>query len=274
MTKALLLLAAATYWLCFAGRLYLWEKEITDREKRLSYLEKGALLIFTAGLVLYIGQLQVSDGRVHSDFYPLPVSLLLFAWSVSAAHLTTEIVYNNRSTAIFANFWTALCLSSTPVLSAFRGLFTDELQWLGFHRLCFLLGYSFLLLALPLALRYLLLRYQSPLPEVRQEEIRQEKIRVLDRMGYRMVLWALPLLSAGIITEALILLEANRLPAPEEILQGRVETLLALAAWFLCGIYLHTRLFLGWKGRRAAGLYLVGSVLLMVGHLTHGWQRM
>jgi len=95
----------------------------------------------------------------------------------------------------------------------------------------------------------------------------------LDRMSYRMILWALPLLTAGIITEALILLEANQLPGPLEIWHQKQETLLALTAWFLCGIYLHSRLFLGWKNLRAAGLYLAGLTLLLVGHFTHGFSR-
>ena len=85
-------------------------------------------------------------------------------------------------------------------------------------------------------------------------------------MGYRMVLWALPLLTAGIITELLILIDSHKLPMPEQFWTQQKENVLALTAWFLCGMYLHTRLFFGWRNLRAAALYLAGLLLLVGAH--------
>jgi ABC-type transport system involved in cytochrome c biogenesis permease subunit len=274
MIKILLLTTAVIYWFCFAFRAYLWGKEISALDRKVSHLEKAALLIFTAGLVLYIGKLQVIAGEVRSTNYDMPVSFMLFAWCISAANLATEIAYNNRWSAIFSNLWTGLALTISPSAAvSFEGLFTYDLEWLNFHRLCFLLGYAFCALAFPLVLFFCLTSWRRRSgPESKREQTDQV-LWSLDRMTYRMILWALPLLTAGIITEALILLEANQLPSPDQIWTDKTETLLALAAWFLCGIYLHTRLFFGWRNLRAAGLYLAGLTLILIGHFSYGLAR-
>ncbi|RZA06069.1 MAG: hypothetical protein EOP11_11270 [Proteobacteria bacterium] len=275
MTKTILIIAAVIYWACFVGRVYLWDRELTSVETKLAYLEKAALLVFTAGLVFYIGRLQIIDGHVHSENYDRPVSFLLFAWALSAANLVTEIFYANRATAVYANFWCGLTLSvSASTAAGFRLIFTDDLDWLSFHRLCFLLGYAFCVLAGPLALRYFWYRFRARglKGEAKAHSMRARSF--FDRMTYRMVLWALPLLTAGIITEALVLLEKNRLPSPAMIWNDKTETLLALAAWFLCGLFLHTRLFFGWRNFKSATLYVVGMAALLGAHIVQGLHRL
>lgn len=271
MTKEFFILAAVLYWISFLARFYLWTRSDRRVELAASALEKGAMLVFTLALVLYIGKLQVINGEVHSARYDRPVSFLLFAWAIAAAHMVTEVAYGNTMTAVFANFWTALSLTiSSTAAYVLSGIFTNDLQWLSFHRLCFLLGYAFCILAFPLVLSYLRtsLRLSHAAPE--QVAAMERDLWRIDRMGYRMVLWALPLLTAGIITELLLMMEMNRLPSPEQIWASQSESLLALTAWFLCGIYLHTRLFFGWRNFRSATLYLVGLLVLLGGHLTQG----
>jgi len=264
-------LSAVLYWISFLLRFVLWTRGTNRRaEKIVSALEKVALLVFTAALVLYIGKLQIVNGEVHSANYDRPVSFLLFAWAISAAQMVTEVAYGNTMTAVFANFWIALSLTiSSAAAYLMKNIFTSDLEWLSFHRLCFLLGYAFCILAFPLVLRYLrtALRIRRTPPE-QLASVERELWRV-DRMGYRMVLWALPLLTAGIITEVLLLMEAHRLPSPDQLWNHQEESLLALTAWFLCGIYLHTRLFFGWRNLRSAALYLVGLLLLIGGHFSH-----
>lgn len=271
MTKEIFLLSALLYWISFLARLVLWTRSSRRLEITASALEKGAMLVFTLALVLYIGKLQVVNGEVHFARYDRPVSFLLFAWAIAAAHMVTEVAYGNTMTAVFANLWTALSLTISSAAANFlSGIFTNDLQWLSFHRLCFLLGYAFCILAFPLVLGYLRtsLRLKRAPPE--QVAGMERDLWRIDRMGYRMVLWALPLLTAGIITELLLLMEVNRLPSPEQILARQSESLLALTAWFLCGIYLHTRLFFGWRNIRSAALYLAGLLVLLGGHLTQG----
>ncbi len=274
MTKILLIAAAVGFWGGFLLRLLLWGKGSAKWDRISSGMEKIALVCFTIGLVLYIGQLQIVDGQVRSNFYDMPVSFLLFAWCVSAASVATEIAYNNQSSAIFSSFWTALSLTLSPSAAArFKNLFTYDLEWLSFHRLCFLLGYAFCILALPLVMLFLLTTWRARSLQEKEKEKTKRALWQLDRMAYRMILWALPLLTVGIITEAMVLMELNNIPLPSEIVTEKQETLLAIAAWMICGIYLHARLFWGWKYLRASTLYLSGLTILLVGHLAHGFFR-
>jgi ABC-type transport system involved in cytochrome c biogenesis permease subunit len=271
MTKEIFITSAVLYWISFLVRFYLWTR--TDRRVEViaSLFEKAAMLVFTLALVLYIGKLQIVNGEVHSARYDRPVSFLLFAWAIVAAHLVTEVAYRNTLTAMFANLWTAISLTlSAAAANLLVGIFTNDLQWLSFHRLCFLLGYAFCVLAFPLVLAYLRISMRLKTVQPEQKAAMERDLWRLDRMGYRMVLWALPLLTAGIITELLLLLEMNHIPTPELILAKQSESLLALTAWFLCGVYLHTRLFFGWKNLRSAALYMAGLLLLLGGHLIQG----
>lgn len=270
MTQNFLFVSAISYWICSIAWILIWTKTAPQLHKIAPHIEKVSLILFTTGIVFYISKLQIVEGEIRADYYNRPVSWLLFAWSLNAAHLTTEIAYGNRVTALFANLWTALALTFSPGFGGiFKNIFTNDLRWLSFHRLCFLLGYAFCVLALPLGLRYFWESYQSKKAGEENRAYVERSLWKLDRMEYRMILWALPLLSAGIITEALLLLEANRFPGPQQIWMEQRETLLALAAWFICGIYLHTRLFFGWKNLKSTMLYLVGLALLMAGHLSH-----
>jgi hypothetical protein len=270
MTKEIFLLSGALYWISFLLRFVLWTRNNRRIEQITSALEKAALLVFTAALVLYIGKLQMINGEVHSAHYDRPVSFLLFAWAISAAQMVTDVAYGNRATAVFANFWTAVSLTTSSAAAyMMKGVFTSDIEWLSFHRLCFLLGYAFCVLAFPLVLRYFRTSFRlRQLPPDHVAAAERDLWRI-DRMGYRMVLWALPLLTAGIISEILLQMEAHRLPSPEQLWTERQETLLALTAWFLCGIYLHTRLFFGWRNLRSATLYLVGLLFLIGGHFSH-----
>ncbi len=274
MVKIILLGSAAIYWICFLLRIYLWTKEKNPWEKITAYLEKAALLFFTTGLVLYINKLEVVNGQLRFEHYDMPISFLLFAWSISVANLVMETVYNNRWTAIFSNLWTGLSLTLSPASTpSFGRLFTYDLEWLSFHRLCFLLGYAFCVLAFPLVLFFCFSQWRLRSYSGAERDKLKRHLNALDRMAYRAILWALPLLTAGIITETLLLLEANQFPGPLEIWIEKRETLLALAAWFLCGIYLHSRLFFGWRHMKAAGLYLSGLTLLLGGHVAFTVSR-
>ena len=266
MPKLLFVIAAVGYWICFLLRL---RNSLKPADKIAAIAERVTFLVLTLALVFYISHLQVTEGKVLSPEYDRPISFLLFAWSLSAAQLTTEIIYGNRLTAIFADLWAALTLTiSSATAARLTGIFTNDLAWLSFHRLCFLLGYAFCLLAFPLVGAYAWNSWRAPgVPADKRAEA-ERNLWKLDRMGYRMVLWALPLLTAGIIAEGLVLAESHLLPSPIELWTQQRETLLALTTWFLCGIYLHTRLFFGWRHARSATLYLVGLAILLLGHFS------
>lgn len=215
-----------------------------------------AYIGFTIGLALYIH-------RFNSDLESMfiqnlsakkPLSWLLFSWCIYSSHILVQTLYRSEKTQTFANLWLAASLTLLPNSFAdkINQMFSSDLSWLNLHRISFLLGYSFCMLAAPIAVRILF----------------EKDSMALDRLLYRLILWALPLLSLGIVVEALLLVQSGSFPTPEEIWSQQKEMFLALGTWLFCGLFLHLRLFLGWKSLRSSALYLFSFAVIIAGHLS------
>jgi ABC-type uncharacterized transport system permease subunit len=270
MIAYVFLLIAALYWIAAISRLATSGKVNSRWDRTCSIFEKLSFTFFTLGILYYLWQLQIPGSTSQDQATDHPISWLLFAWSVSAANLVSELVYSNQFTAFFANLWVAVSLSFLPHSRSegFNALFNNDVQWLSLYRLSFLLGYAFCMLALPLTIMYFwkTLRNRSLSSERKKEN--ERALWRIDRMSYRMILLALPLLTLGIIIEALVLFEHHQLPDFAQIWNERKEVFLAIATWFICGIFLHSRIFFAWKNKRSALLYLGGLVVILVAHFS------
>ncbi len=254
MAEKMLLLSAGLFW----GALLL---RLLKKPQWTAVYEKICFIFFTAGLVLYIQTTPPNAGR-------WPISWLLLTWCINAAQVINELFYDNRQTAWFAALWSAVALSlkaSPGVQTGFTRVFTRGLKWLNFHQLCFLLAYAFCILTIPLAVTTLWRHFRK--------ESESEAGWTEDRMQYRMILWALPLLTVGFLVETLFLLERHEMPGPVQIWTEQKETFLALGTWFFCGIYLHMRMVYAWKGTKTAALFLIGAILILAGHFSENFLQ-
>ncbi len=144
--------------------------------------------------------------------------------------------------------------------------FSSDLGWLNFHRVVFILGYAFYFLGLPLALNFLW-------NDVIQSYLGQTKggiveyhLQALDGLHHKMILWALPLLSLGILAKILLLVESESLVSPMLVWRTSQQEFLAIVTWFTCALYLYTRIFLRWRYNACAWLYIVGLVIVLSAH--------
>ncbi|NUM88803.1 MAG: cytochrome c biogenesis protein CcsA [Bdellovibrionales bacterium] len=197
--------AAFLYLLAALGRAVKGKQSPLRWQRWLSTAEKLAYIVLTAGLVVYIQSLDVAGTLLQESRWP--VSWLLLAWSIATAHLVSELAYGNRFTSVFANTWVAVAilmpsLHRSPSLAR---MFTHDLEWLNFHRLCFMIAYAFCLLALPLALEYLWRSWHAARRAGRGSGEEDASLPQLDRLQFRLILWSLPLLTVGFLVEALLL---------------------------------------------------------------------
>lgn len=265
-------ITAGMYWFSTLGRIFSKENFFPQLHKPATILEKLAFIVFTAGLVLYILHLNRPEDFLADGSFQKPLSWLLFTWCLNAATISMEIIYSVTNTAVFANGWTALALTLLPNsgLGArkIHQVFSNDLSWLNIHRMSFLLAYAFCALALPLAIQFLWNSFRAKIVEGEEKVVLEKKQLRLDRLQYRLILWGLPLLTLGMVVEALLLIDQKQLPSPLQIWTEQKEAFLALFTWFICGVYLHTRLFFGWRNRRCAFFYLAGLILVAAGHLS------
>lgn len=275
----IILFGLSSAFLCFVSisKITQLQKKSYRWEKSISLIEKFSFILLTAGLVIYVQQLGHAENSIamQSHYFKKPLGWLLYTWCINAASILMEIIYGNTSTALFANIWTTSALTLLPSshsrMVKIPEVFSNDLDWLSLHRLCFLMAYAFCILALPLALHLLWKSLRRKYAAKEGRAIIDKKLWKIDRMQYRLILWALPLLTLGILVEALHLLDNKALPSPMEIWNEQKESFLALATWFICGVYLHSRLFLGWRHKHSALFYLVGLILILAGHLSNNF---
>jgi cytochrome c-type biogenesis protein CcsB len=87
---------------------------------------------------------------------------------------------------------------------------------------------------------------------------RLPSLKLLDSMGYSCLIAGFPMLTFGVITGVIY----------SQIVWGRFwswdpKEILAAITWLVYAVLLHERLAVGWQGRRAAIMTIVGFVILV-----------
>jgi len=150
-----------------------------------------------------------------------------------------------------------LTLSSYIVFSgADRLPVALDTAWLPAHVAPAFLGYAIFALASCVSLVYLLQERQ--LKAKRRGRFRLPSLETLDDLNYRCVAWGFALFTIGIVTGSLLAKAAWGTFWSWEPVQ-----VLSVLAWLLYAVLLQAR-SIGWRGRRAATLTLVGFALLVV----------
>jgi cytochrome c-type biogenesis protein CcsB len=216
-----------------------------------------AFALETVALVLHLAA--VGSGAM-SSFHE---QLSLLAWLIVGVYLALQL----RSPlavlgALVSPLAFLLTLSSYLVFSGADTLPPGlNTAWLPAHLAPAFLGYAIFALAACVSVVYLLQERQ--LKAKRRSRFRRlPSLETLDELNYRCVAWGFALFTLGIVTGALL----------AKAMWGAfwswepVQVLSALA-WLLYAALLQAR-NLGWRGRRAATLTLVGFALLIVSLLS------
>lgn len=264
MERWLFTLVAVLYGASFVCEIWRRVHFHPKAERWLEWTETLGFILFTAGIALLVGKAQLG--------YPIDlrksIAWLFFAWSLAGANFLTAHLYDNHATGLFTKGWVVGAVALLPMLRGeqFIDYFSSTLSWLNFHRVVFLEGYAFYLLGLPLALNFLWKNVIQPLFAETKDGILDHRLQELDGLHYKMILWALPLLTLGLLTKILMLLETEHLVTPAVIGRTAKEELLPIVAWFTCALYLYTRIFLRWRYNRCAYVYLAGLAIIVAAH--------
>ena len=229
-----------------------------DMPRRLAL---GALWIAfglaTIGLTLRAAAL----GNAMLDSFHDQLSLL--AWLIVGVYLGVQTRYHLAVLgALVSPLAFLLTLSSYLVFSGAQKL-PDQLQtaWLPAHVAPAFLGYAIFAVASCVSLVYLLQERQ--VKAKRRGVFRHlPSLEALDDLNYRCVAWGFALFTVGIVTGSLLAKAMWGTFWSWEPVQ-----ILSVLAWLLYAVLLQTR-SVGWRGRRAATLTIVGFALLIVSFLS------
>ncbi len=222
-----------------------------------------ALGALTAGFGLSTLALLARFGEVAS-LRSSHDQLAILAWFLVAVYLLLQFRYRLGVVgALVSPLAFLLTLSAYIVYSGSENL-SERLgsAWLPAHVAPAFLGYAILVVASCLSAIYLLQERQLKAKRRNGLAPRLPSLETLDDLNYRCVAWGFALFTIGIVTGAVL----------AKVVWGTFWSwepvqILSVMAWLLYALLLQTR-SIGWRGRRAATLTLVGFVLLVVSFLS------
>ena len=219
-----------------------------------SFLLVGAIShAFAVGLrSFHAGQLAVTTSREALSFFAL---VLVVAYVLIQIRLRLRLLGSFVSPlAVLFMLGSALLPSpSTPISAVLQS------GWVAFHVTSLFLAYALFALAFSAGVMYLLQERQIKHKSYGFLYSRFPSLERLDGINHYCLLAGFPLMTVGLVTGfayAGVVWGAAWKGEPKEV--G------ALATWFVYAVLLHERLTVGWRGRRAAWLAIIGFTAALV----------
>jgi len=225
------------------------------------YLSRFSLIIVSIGFVSHT--LALLTRYAEAGYTPvtnLHESLSFFAWMIIGILLIANLKYKVN---VLGSFLTPIALvimlfafalpkeilPLAPVLKSF---------WHPFHVIFAFLGNAIFALTFCCGVMYLIQEHQLKSKKIGAITKRLPSLNVLDDLNYQSLTYGFPLLTLGIITGAVW----------AENAWGRYwgwdpKETWSLITWFLYAALLHQRLTVGWRGRKAAIMAIIGFMAVL-----------
>jgi ABC-type transport system involved in cytochrome c biogenesis permease subunit len=211
--------------------------------------EKGAragLALAVAGLALHTGALILRTVvSRHAPFTNMYESVSFLAWACALAVVILDVKLRIHKVApwVMLIVVALVALASSPLLPKEATPLVPALQsyWLWLHVSVTLLGEAFFAVAFIASLLYLLAGSE-------------EKRLKMDAVAYRAVAVGFPLFTLGGLVFGMVW--AYR--AWGTYWSWDPKEVWSLITWFVFALYLHTRIVMGWKGKRSAWIAIIG----------------
>jgi len=205
------------------------------------------LIVHTLALIMRT----VESG--HAPFTNMYESLSLFAWASILAYVIIEITFKIRNAgAYFMLIVIALmALASSPLMPKEAMPLVPALQsyWLWLHVSVTLLGEAFFAVAFITSIMYL----AADTKEKKGKKTGLSSAK-LDSISYRSIAIGFPIFTLGGLVFGMIW--ASK--AWGSYWSWDPKEVWSLITWLVFALYLHTRIVMGWKGRRAAIIAILG----------------
>lgn len=209
----------------------------------------------TLGLAMLVSQLR------QMPVTTLPQTFSLFAWAIVGSYLAFQLKFNIR---ILGTFVSPLAVVFMLLSSAIPGRVIPTSQlfksfWLTLHVATMFIGMAIFALAFCAGIMYLLQERQIKSKSFGLLYRRLPSLEVLDSLNYVCLTFGFPLITIGLISGfvyAGAVWQSFWHWDPKEIL--------SVVTWLIYAVLLHERLAVGWRGRRAAIMAIIGFSVILV----------
>lgn len=191
----------------------------------------------------------------HAPFTNMYESLSFLAWSGVLAYIIIEYKYKIRKAGPYLMLIViaVMALASSPLMPKEAAPLIPALQsyWLWLHVSVTLLGEAFFAVAFITSIMYLVANFREQKGVIRASALSSEK---LDSISYRCVAIGFPLFTLGGLVFGMVW----AYKAWGSYWSWDPKETWSLITWFVFALYLHTRIVMGWKGRRSALIAIIG----------------
>lgn len=246
LTVLLYLAGATAYFIYFYFRQ--WERAAT-------WLARAAFIAHSltmAGLVIELR---------HPPLYTTHEALLFLAWVITFNYLLMETIFRLRVAGTFVIPIVFALLAYVATMSPMgepSSVPTASL-WVVMHAVIALGGYGAFALAFVTGLMYLVQERQLRTKAFRTAYHRLPSLETLDGMAFRLVIFGLPLLALAIVSGSLW---ARTTWGVRWFLEPK--GIWSLVTLLIYTYYVTARVRLGWGGRKAAYLAVVGFAAVLL----------
>jgi cytochrome c-type biogenesis protein CcsB len=215
----------------------------------------AGFLSHTLGLAMLVSQIR------QMPVTTLPQTFSLFAWAIVGSYLAFQLKFNIR---ILGTFVSPLAVVFMLLSSAIPGQVIPNSKlfksfWLTLHVATMFIGMAIFSLAFCAGIMYLLQERQIKTKSFGLLYRRLPSLEVLDSLNYVCLTFGFPLITIGLISGFVY---AGAVWSsfwhwdPKEVL--------SVVTWLIYAVLLHERLAVGWRGRRAAIMAIIGFSVILV----------
>jgi len=200
---------------------------------------------------------------IESGYLPLTSlfeAILFFTWLIVLLFVIVEKRYELRVLGVFIIPLTFLTLSYALILPKDISPLNPILKsaWLGIHVTLILLGNAAFAIAFGLGIMYLLQERQLKSKKQGLFYYRLPSLEILDDLGYKALSFGFPFLTLGIITGSIWAKYAWG-----SYWNWDPKLVWSLITWLIYAALLHGRLTVGWRGRKAAFISIIGFLCVV-----------
>jgi ABC-type transport system involved in cytochrome c biogenesis permease subunit len=207
---------------------------------------KAGFALTIAGLAVHTVALVLRTFQSgHAPFTNMYESMSFLAWATVLAFVIIEVKFKVAKVGAYLMLIVIgiMALASSPLMPKEAAPLVPALQsyWLWLHVSVTLLGEAFFAVAFITSIMYL--RVKDP-----------EKQEKMDSVSYRCVSIGFPLFTLGGLVFGMVWAQK----AWGTYWSWDPKEVWSLITWFVFALYLHTRIVMGWKGKRSAFIAILG----------------
>lgn len=225
-------------------------------------LGQWASRLLAAGCITHLlSTIHLAVNVRHLPLTNMQESLSFFSLAIIAGFLFFERRYKVTS---LGSFVTPLALAMFGVSAAMHGQVRPlppilQSNWFWFHALLAFVSYAAFTIAAGVAVIYLIQRYFLKARHFSGLFLKLPPLETMDEISYRCLTIGFPLLSVAIISGSIWSEQATG-----SYWNWDPKQTWSLITWLIYAALLHGRLVIGWRGKRAAILSILGFLVLLV----------